>query len=405
MSGLLDKATKSANADKKNKDAPVEDKSVPFEDKTVDSGIELDKRIKIGMQVAGVITLLVSMFLAVLKGVLYVTLFDIIIIVTVMIFGLILFNGADVLSKSISMTKVGFSAGAFSGLLIMTFIGTMFIGASGGVTIASMDLDGDNDEIDLEFFGPRGMDYTVEVLVNDTVVYSHDDSLNNYDKGKYSISLDKFWAGNSMDMNDNSEVTYEIRVDSEGGTDSVKFDSIMNREVDTGFVSVTEITGVDSNENKEYIGIEVQMIIGMGNPDASFGYSNQYFTGIAPKPIASDWSATLTVKYGNSIAYQYATINANEGVAPPSTQGESSKEFSSDWVKLKGTEANNNGISYLARGDFYSGDGCYTFEIEIINDLGEEYTDSSSMIEVFWESNEATPSSDDDQTAEACPVQ
>jgi len=89
-------------------------------------------------------------------------------------------------------------------------------------------------------------------------------------------------------------------------------------------------------------------------------------------------------------------------VAPPSTQGESSKEFSSNWVKLKGTEANNNGISYLARGDFYSGDGCYTFEIEIINDLGEEYTDSRSMIEVFWESNEADPDSEKDKPAEAC---
>ena len=50
---------------------------------------------------------------------------------------------------------------------------------------------------------------------------------------------------------------------------------------------------------------------------------------------------------------------------------------------MPGTESGN-----LARDDFYNGDGCYTFEVEIVNELGDTYTDTSSNIEFFWDSNE-----------------
>ena len=59
-------------------------------------------------------------------------------------------------------------------------------------------------------------------------------------------------------------------------------------------------------------------------------------------------------------------------------------EFWAGWVIMPGTEAGN-----LARDDFYEGDGCYTFEVQIDNSLGNSYTDTSSRIEFFWDSNEA----------------
>ena len=64
---------------------------------------------------------------------------------------------------------------------------------------------------------------------------------------------------------------------------------------------------------------------------------------------------------------------------------------------MPGTESGN-----LARDDFYSGDGCYTFEVEIVNELGDTYTDTSSNIEFFWDSNENNDPQDPDQAAEAC---
>ena len=53
----------------------------------------------------------------------------------------------------------------------------------------------------------------------------------------------------------------------------------------------------------------------------------------------------------------------------------------------------------LSEGDFYSGDGCYTFEVEIVNVLGGTYVDSSSKIQFFWDENEANNA---DRQAEAC---
>ena len=126
------------------------------------------------------------------------------------------------------------------------------------------------------------------------------------------------------------------------------------------------------------------MIIGMGDPSAEYGFSNNFFTGTTPKTIESDWSATLVVKKGSNVEYQYATINANEGVV------NGIGEFFGGWVVMPGTNAGD-----LDRDDFYSGDDCYTFEVQIVNALGETYTDTSSRIDFHWESNEGTNGNDE----------
>lgn len=368
MSGLLDKA---------NKTAAEKTEVVPDEIASEES-LQLDSKITTGLQIAGVLSLLVSMFLLVQNGWLYATLSDYIIAFFLMLIGWTLFNSSDYLQQELSKAKIALTALGFAGLFIATIVGTIFMNAGGAVTIASVELDGEKDEIDLSFFGPSGTAYTVEVFVDGSVQYSHDGEIN-IDRGSHSISLDEFWSGNSMNMNDMSKVDYEIKVTSDGGEDSVKFNDIMNREVDTGFVRITEVFDTNSNGEKSYTGITVEMIIGMGDPSAEFGFSNNFFTGTTPKTIASDWSATLVVKKGSNVEYQYTTINANEGIV------NGIGEFFGGWVLMPGTDAGN-----LAKDDFYdSGDGCYTFEVQIVNDLGETYTDTSSIIEFFWDSNEA----------------
>ncbi len=382
MSGLLDKANKTASESEPAKVATLD--ALPSEE-----SLEIDSKITIGLQVAGVLALLISMFLLVQNGWLYATLTDYIMAFFLMLIGWTLFNSSDYLQQELSKAKLALTAIGFTGLFAVTIVGTMFMNAGGAVTIASIELDGQNDEIDLSFFGPSGMAYTVEVFVDGTVQYSHDGEIN-IDRGSHSISLDEFWAGNSMNMNDMSKVDYEIKVTSDDGEDSVKFNDIMNREVDTGFVRITEVFDTNSNGEKTYTGITVEMIIGMGDPSAEFGFSNNYFTGTTPKTIASDWSATLVVKKGSNVEYQYSTINANEGIV------NGIGEFFGGWVVMPGTNAGD-----LARDDFYDSDGCYTFEVEIVNDLGETYTDASSQIEFFWDDNEIN-NDDQDQPAEAC---
>ena len=381
MSGLLDKANETAKA--AEKESPSIEAVVDVSEHEA-----IDKRILIGLQVVGVVSLISSLFWLVQTGWLYATAMDYIIAIMLMLFGWVLYNGSDYISESgLSNVKMLITAVAFVGLFVFTALGTMFMNAGGGVTIASVELDGQNDEIDLSFYGPSGMSYTIEVFVDGVVEYTHDDEIDR-DRGSHSIAIDEFWAGNAMDMNEQSQVSYEIKVTSEDGEESFTFGDIMNREIDTGFVKVGEVFWTETDGTKEYTGITVEMILGIGDPDASFDFSNGFFTGTTPMPIESDWSATLTVKRGSTVEYQYSTIQANEGVV------NGLGDFWFDWVRMPGTSAGD-----LARDDFYTGDACYTFEVEIVNALGDTYVDSSSMIDFFWNENEAN---DADRPAEAC---
>ena len=96
------------------------------------------------------------------------------------------------------------------------------------------------------------------------------------------------------------------------------------------------------------------------------------------------------MKLGSNTQYTYNSITADEGIA------NGVGEFRFDWVMLPGTESGN-----LARDSFYADDGCYTFEVEIVNEHGDTHVDSSSKIQFYWDDNEAS-NDDQDQPAEAC---
>ena len=375
MSGLLDKANKTAA---ETTEEPKENSEAVLTDVTpVASGNGLNMN-QLKFQIGAVFGFLVTMILVFFID--NIVLFGDITLDDFFVPGIILwwlvFNGEDLKQQSFDTKKLVVSG---VGFLVVTalFAGVAILNASdSGVTIANIEYDGDDDEIDLSFYGPKGMDYTIEVLVDGSVEYSHDATIS-VDKGTHSVDLDDFWNGNAQDMNGGKLVEYEIKVTSEGGEDTMTFDDIMNREVDTAFVRITEVFTTNDQE-KTYTGITVEMIVGMGTPSANYNFANDYFTGTTPKPIASDWTATLSVKFGSNTQYTYNAVTADEGIA------NGVGEFRFDWVMLPGTESGN-----LARDSFYADDGCYTFEVEIVNEHGETYTDSSSKIEFFWDSNEA----------------
>ena len=350
-----------------------------------------DKKIIIGMQIAAVIFVLFSLFKVLQDGWIYATITDRFLSFLIIAIGWGLYAGSNKLSDNFTTLKAGFSAIVLVVVYITASIGTMFIVAGGGVTIASVELDGSNNELDLKFFGPTGMDYSVEIVVDGAVSANHESTIN-VDRGSHSVPLVDFWIGNSEDMAEDKLLTYEVVVTSEGGVASFDFSHLMNREVDTGFVRINEKFTTDTETGeKTYTGITVELIIGMGDPDASFGFDNNMFTGVEPKPVESDWTVGLKVLKGSSETYSYDTITAEEGIVP------GLGEFSYSWVQMPGTYSND--ISILDRDDFYSGDGCYIFEVKIINDLGETYTNSDSRIEFFWDSNEG---SQDSEPASEC---
>ena len=397
MSGLLDKATKSAKNSEdsnsgdgllaNNSDAILTDKGFEF-----DNGLNLTNlKFQIGSIIGFLVTIVLVFFIdnIVLFG--EYTLDDF--LVPGVLICWVVFNGNSLKDMEFDTTKLVVSGVAFLVVTVAFFGIAVFNSTDSGVTIGNIEYDGQEDEIDLSLYGPKGMDYTVEVLVDGNVEYSHDGTIS-IDKGSHSISLDDFWKGNAEDMKGDTLVEYEIRVTSDGDESSMTFDEIMNREVDTAFIKITEVLSTENNVDKTYTGITVEMFVGIGNPSSNYDFSNNYFTGTTPKPIASDWSAVIAVKFdSNSIPkYTYNPIEADEGVA------NGVGEFTRNWVILPGTESGD-----LARDDFYQdGDGCYTFEVTLENEHGEILVDSSSKIEFYWDSNESDPDSENDKSAEAC---
>ena len=70
----------------------------------------------------------------------------------------VLFNGDYLKQQSFDTKKLVVSG---VGFLVVTslFAGVAIMNASdSGVTIANIEYDGDDDEIDLSFYGPKGMD-------------------------------------------------------------------------------------------------------------------------------------------------------------------------------------------------------------------------------------------------------
>ncbi|MBB69889.1 MAG: hypothetical protein CMB28_02140 [Euryarchaeota archaeon] len=384
MSGLLDKANKTA-AD--TTEEPKESSEAVLTDVTPvasGNGLNMDQlKFQIGAVFGFLITMILVFFIdnIVLFG--DITLDDF--FVPGIILWWLVFNAEDLKQQDFDAKKLAVSG---VGFLVVTalFAGVAIFSASGsGVTIANIEYDGDNDEIDISFYGPKGMDYTVEVLVDGKVEYTHDATIN-IDKGSHSVDLDDFWKGNSEDMTGKELIEYEIKVTSDGGEDSMAFNDIMNREVDTAFISVLEKYTYENNgENKIYEGIYIEMIVGIGSPNADFDFANGAFTGTVPQPIESDWTAQVRVLGGDQIV-EY-DITADEGVA------NGYGDFNFDWVSL------HMDGGYLEKGDFYGSDGCYTFEITIANEHGDTFVTTDSQIRFYWDDNEAN---NDDQPAEAC---
>ena len=285
----------------------------------------------------------------------------------------LVFNGEDLKAQEFDLQKLGVTGVGFLVVTGLVAGVAIFSGGGSGVSIASVEYDGEDDEIYLTFYGPEGMEYTVEVLVDGDVKYSNDDRIN-IDKDTHSVSLDEFWMGNAQDMDGKDLVEYEIRVTSADGEDSMTFDDIMNREVDTAFIKVLEKYNYDSEGEKFYEGIYVEMVVGIGSPDAEFDFEDGSFTGTIPQPIASDWDATVLVKGG--VVHEY-DISADEGVA------NGYGDFSSYWVSL---HLDGN---YLEKDDFYNDDGCYTFEITLENEYGNTLVSTDSQIRFYWNANEA----------------
>ena len=132
------------------------------------------------------------------------------------------------------------------------------------------------------------------------------------------------------------------------------------------------------------------------------GDTNKYSTQI--NPVMSDYSFVVDVVFDGNVVWTSATVSVDGDTA---TWPGGSGDISNAWLALDGTTQGEVGgepdVSYLARDDFYQGDGCYTMEITVTSDLdGSTLVDDNAAYEFFWEYNEDENRDGPYRNAEEC---
>ena len=109
--------------------------------------------------------------------------------------------------------------------------------------------------------------------------------------------------------------------------------------------------------------------------------------------VNGDYTIELSVMKGTTNQWNHPTIAVDGYDASFNSNGEFKNGEMTTWLRMGGTETDENGILFLHEDDFYSGDGCYTFEVKIINSfyvdsvLDEDVDTDSILLEsrMSWE--------------------
>ena len=101
------------------------------------------------------------------------------------------FNWEKLSQKEFDTKKLAVTGVAF--LFMTGVVGgvSIFVANESAVKVGNVEFDGANNEIDVKLFGPKGADYTLNIMVDGDVQYTYESSIN-VDRATVSISLDDF---------------------------------------------------------------------------------------------------------------------------------------------------------------------------------------------------------------------
>jgi hypothetical protein len=138
----------------------------------------------------------------------------------------------------------------------------------------------------------------------------------------------------------------------------------VTRQAEDAGVRINALQGFESNN--EYLGITVNILVGLINPD----YQNSNgggFQAVGLRPMNGDYTIDVTVTGGDE--WSESTMTVDEDVATWASQSPGvGSAFTDGWMELTGTaEESATGTLYLAKEDFYDDPGCYSFTVDIVN--------------------------------------
>ena len=360
----------------------------------------------------------------------------ILVVLVVLILGIgALYGGQALSEEGVNPTKMAI-AGALAILLTAgPYALGIFIGAPDTFAVAEVEYDEEDNELSFKVLG--GIDEataTINTISSTgvvTEVWSGSESLG--DNGaRFKIPIEDFFQGNSetcIYCSDSSLVTYQLVVDDGEGTSSTTDlnSGFTTREVLHAGVQIqdhmtTQNSGTGSTGSTTTVidGLIIDVLAGVmpddhealdgGRHSMSTGEEDAGTLGI----VNGDYTIELSVIEGTTSQWNHPTIAVDGYDASFNSNGEFKNGEMTTWLRMGGTETDENGILFLHEDDFYNGDGCYTFEVKIINSfyvdsvLDEDVDTDSILLEsrMSWElqfdqynNNDGGPSA---RTYDAC---
>ena len=157
---------------------------------------------------------------------------------------------------------------------------------------------------------------------------------------------------------------------SNGQTSEIEIPSrFTTREAQNAGVRIAELH--DSNDAEEYVGITMEILVGLLGPneDAENGGG---FSAIGLRPMNADYQIQVTVTgEGESWSESLISVDGDMATWAPQSGGAGSGS-TAGWFGLTGSGTDNSGVYYLDKSEFYAGQGCYTFTVDITNILGDQ---------------------------------
>ena len=370
MGGLLDKAnaTKDADADEKTAEpkpvvvsATAKDTPSHKTSNVSSPAGSPDTATKINL--AGWVIVLLGAILSLQGGA-----WGFAVVAVVLVVGIGAIVQADRMRGSVNKPKLYGSVAV--ALLIATtpYAAVMLVPTNATMAISEVELDEEADELS---FKVRGTMSSVDVSIeaDGVEMWTSSGDVSN-DMKKFKVSLSEFFAGNGENYAGNEAVEYVIKGEgSNGQTGEINIPSrFTTREAQNAGVRIAELH--DSNDADDYVGITMEILVGLLGPteDAENGGG---FSAVGLRPMNADYQIQVSVSGGDSWSESLISVNGDMATWAPQAGGTGSAT-TAGWFGLTGSGTDNYGVFYLDKSEFYTTDGCYTFTVDITNELGDQ---------------------------------
>ena len=401
MAGLLDKAKTASNDEPKSskKPAPKADsttllsKSKPVDTTEVKGTQEGGPDIPLILNLSGWAIIIIGAILSLQGGG-----FGFIVVLVVLALGIGSIVQSQRMSGGVSQLKTGISVALALIIAVGPYAAIMIVPTNASMVISEVSVNEDENELS---FVVRGSTSSVDakIFAGSQEVWDGSKSLSN-DRARFYVPLDSIFVGNSLDYSASVIKQYSIEVESsDGQTSSIDIDTgFLTREAKNSAVSIFKIvktTNQGSGATSVTDGIAIDAAVGLFSPsEQALDDGEHTLENTALLPVASDYTFKIIIKKGSSVVYSnmpQITVNGLTATWSSPVSGSQAGD-TNGWINMPGT-AQNDVAEYLLKDDFYDTSGCYTFELEVVNQFytsdTSTYTSSNSW-ELDWDDEDST---------------